>query len=208
MLLLLLPAAAWASWTGIAAFVGEGESDWRFDSDIQQATHRYYGLRIEENSEVDLRIGASAGFFSLRLRDPLNPTSSEKFDGEFLSIYMRWPLRLTQRLTLHSLLNYQFNLGNTFSETDQEEDEIDWSEISLRLGLGLQLGRLQLQPFVLLRSIDGDVTTNGLTRRYELADQNRQGLIMDYQIEANAYVRMAAGLHDRRSLYFGLVTEY
>jgi len=142
------------------------------------------------------------------LRDPLNLPASEKFDGEFLSVYLRLPVQLTHRLSLHGLLNYQLNLGRTFDENDQQEDEIDWSELSLRLGLGLQLGRLTVQPFILQRSLDGDVTINGLTRRYELADQSRQGLIFDYLVEANAYVRLATGMQDRRSVYLGLVTEF
>ncbi|MDJ0834581.1 MAG: hypothetical protein QNJ69_13740 [Gammaproteobacteria bacterium] len=208
LLLLLVPTAAPAYWTGIAAFFGEGESDWQFSSNVQQATHRYYGLRIEENSDVDVRIGASGGFFSLRLRDPLNPASSEKFDGEFLSFYLRWPVSLTQRVTLHSQLNYQFNQGNSFNDMGDEEDQIDWSELSLRLGLGLQLGRLTIQPYILQRSLDGDVTINDLTSRFDLVEQSRQGLIIDYQVESNAYIRLATGMQDRQSVYFGLVTEY
>ena len=208
MILLLVPGMACAAWTGIAAFVGEGESDWRFDSGTQQATLRHYGLHIEEKSDVDLRIGASAGQFSLRLRDPLDLSPSEKFDGQFLSIYLRWPITLTDNLKLHSLFNYQFNTANSFSDTDLEDDEIDWSEASLRLGLGLGIGRLSIEPFMLLRSIDGDITSSGLTRRFELADDQNYGLILDYRVEPNAYIRLASGLHQRDSFYLGLVTEY
>lgn len=208
MILLLVPGMAAAAWTGIAAFVGEGESDWRFDGDFQKATHRYYGLRIEEKSDVDLRIGASAGQFSLRLRDPLDLSSSEKFDGQFLSIYLRWPINLTDNLKLHSLFNYQFNSANSFSDTGLEDDEIDWTELSLRFGLGLDIGRLSIQPFMLLRSIDGDVTSSGLTQSFELADDQNYGLILDYRLEPNAYIRLASGLQDRNSFYLGLVSEY
>ena len=208
MLLLLVTGPVGAAWTGIAAFVAEGESDWRFNTDVQAVTHRYYGLRVEEKTDDNLRIGASAGFFSLRLRDPLDLSASDKFDGEFLSLYLRWPVRLTETISLHSLFNYQFNNGNTFDDSGDEEDQIDWSELSLRLGLGLQLGRLTIQPFFLRRSLDGDVTSDGATSRFELVEQNRQGVIFDYQVEANSYIRLAAGLQDRESIYFGLVTEY
>ncbi len=208
LLLLLVTGPAGAAWTGIAAFVGEGESDWRFNTDIQPVTHRYYGLRIEEKSDVNLRIGASAGFFSLRLRDPLDLSASDKFDGEFLSLYLRWPVRLTETITLHSQFDYRFNNGNTFDDSGEEDDQIDWSELSLRLGMGLQLGRLTIQPFFLRRSVDGDITRDDSTSRFELAERNRQGLILDYQVETNSYVRLAAGLQDRDSIYLGLVTEY
>ncbi len=208
VLLLLVTGPVQAAWTGVAAFVAEGESDWQFNSGVQPVTHRYFGLRIEESSDVALRIGASAGFFSLRLRDPLDLSTNEKFDGEFLSLYLRWPVRLSEKLSLHGLFNYQFNNGNTFDENDEEDDQIDWSELSLRLGLGLQLGRLNIQPFFLRRSLDGDISSDSTTSRFELVEQNRQGLIFDYQIEANSYVRLATGLQDRDSIYFGLVTEY
>ena len=208
MILLLFPGMTCAAWTGISAFVGEGDSDWLVAGGNQQATHRHYGLSIEEKSDVDLRIGASAGQFSLRLRDPLDLSSTEKFDGQFLSIYLRWPIPLTDNLKLHSLFNYQLNTANSYSDSDLEDDEIDWTELSLRFGLGLDVGRLSIQPFMLLRSIDGDVTSSGLSQSFELADDQSFGLILDYRVEPNAYIRLASGLQDRNSFFLGLVSEY
>ncbi len=69
-LLLLLPLQVLATgWTGIAAFVGKSDSDWLQASSVKLANIDFYGLRIEEKTEIDLRVGARAGQFDLRLTD-------------------------------------------------------------------------------------------------------------------------------------------
>ena len=132
-----------AAWTGIGAFIVQADTDWLLDSDQREADIDYFGLRIEEKTEVDLRIGASAGQFDVRLVDRDGSAAISKYSGKFISFYLRWPHQLTESVRLHSLLNYQFHLGD---QSEGDADEIDWNEITFNFGISLRLGRLSIRP--------------------------------------------------------------
>lgn len=195
-----------AAWTGIAAFVGKSESDWLLPSALNQANIDFYGLRIEEKSNVDLRIGARAGQFDLRLFNPLNVNLAEKYDGQFFSLYLRWPLTLTERVKFHTNVSYQLNLGTL--SVDSESTEINWNEVSLNLGLSLRLGLISLRPFVDFRSIDGDISSAAQTRIFKQNKVESVGLMLDYFVEHFAFVRLMITGGSNQSMMISFVREH
>ena len=198
-----MPASA--AWTGIGAFVIQGDADWQLGGNVLQNDFTQYGLRIEEKTEVNLRIGASVGQFDLRLLDQTGSLPLEQYDGQFLSFYLRWPEQLTDSIRLHSLFNYQFYNGQ---QLDDQETEINWTEISLELGVSLELGRLSLRPFVDYRYIDGDISGSAPTRLLDLQDAYSSGLILDYYVERTAFVRLRLSDGAYRSFLISLAREF
>ncbi len=203
-ILLVSPQPGFSAWTGIAAFVGEGESDWLLNDDIRRADRLFYGFRIEEKSKIGLRVGASAGHFDLKLKDPDYIIQPEKFGGQFLSLYLRWPHQLTQSLSLHTSVDYKFNLGSQSAT----EDEIDWTELTVNLGLGIKIGVLSLRPFVSYRRINGDIVSDTSARFIKLEDNQRAGLIFDIHVEPTAYVRLLVGDSNHQAMMLSFVREY
>lgn len=205
----LLPGLpAQAAWTGIAAFIGEGEALWRVAGNLQQADINRYGLRIEEKSATALRVGASAGQTSLRLRDLSNLSLAQKYNGQFLTFYLRWPQPLSDHLSLHSQLDYQLNVGSTATETDVEQTDIDWSETSFTLGLSLRLGVLSIHPYLRWYNINGDITLSDGSRVFEEVNQQSEGIMLDYAVERYAYVRLQSQSGQERLVQLSFVREY
>lgn len=203
---LLLSTPASAYWTGISAFVGQSESDWLLDGTLRQADITHFGLSIEEKTQVGLSIGARAGQISLRLKDLPISAQAEKFNAQFLSLYLRWPLPLTETLKLHTHFNYQFNLGDI--SDGSEDTDIEWSEVTINIGISLQLGRISIRPFIEFRSIDGDITSDNSTRVFELESQNSSGLIVDLYVEPTAFIRLMASSGESRAMMLSFVREY
>lgn len=207
VLLMLLPLQVLANgWTGIAAFVGQQDSDWIQASTLKLANIDFYGLRIEEKTEAELRVGARAGGFDLRLVDANSETNAEKYTGQFITLYLRWPVTLTDNLRFHSTVRYQINLGTKTADLDGTE--INWNTVSLDLGLGLQLGNLSIRPFVRLQTIDGDITSTEQTRIFKHSDTNNQGLTLDYFVEQYAYVRLQAITGNDTSMMLSFAREF
>ncbi|MBL6999033.1 MAG: hypothetical protein ISR73_04170 [Gammaproteobacteria bacterium] len=206
LLLLLLPLSASAYWTGIAAFAGESQSDWRYAGGIRQARLNQYGLQVEEKTALDLRVGASAGQFSLRLLEQNDVNLADKFYGQFISFYLRLPVRINHLLSLHGKLNYQFNLGK--KTLDTLETEVSWNEISFDLGLNIQLGALAIRPLMNFRSLNGDTSEQSVARVFSLDKQRSSGLQLDYLLEPAAYVRLTGTFEDNPSLQISFVREY
>lgn len=195
-----------AGWTGIAAFVGQNESEWLQASHISRANIDFFGMRVEEKSAVDLRIGARAGQFDLRLFDPLNVVSAEKYNGQFLSFYLRWPIKLAKEVKLHSIVNYQLNLGEKSGDT--ENTEISWSEVTVNVGLSIQLGLLSIRPFIDFHSIDGDITSDTQSRFFQQDATGSYGLTLDLFVERSAFVRLKATTGSNQSILISFAREY
>jgi hypothetical protein len=194
-----------AAWTGIAAFVIDGESNWLLGNDVLENDFTKYGLRIEEKTEVNLRIGASAGVFDLKFLDKTAVRPFEKYEGQFVSFYLRWPEQLSDTIRVHSLFNYEYHIGN---QADNLDIEINWTEISFELGISAQLGRFSIRPFVDYRYVDGDITGPTTARLLELEKQYSSGLIADYYIEPTAFVRMRLSSGAYRTFMISLAREF
>lgn len=205
LLIGILSLPADAAWTGIGAFFADGEEQWTVGGGDYIADQRSYGLHVEEKTSLDLRVGASVGQFYTRLVDPNGLRETEKYDGEFLSLYLRWPHRLSDRVKLHSMLDYRFNLGNL---SRQDEVEMDWSVFSLNLGLGVNLGRVSLRPFIEYRRVDGDISGLGPTRLIDSSSQQGGGVVFELLVDAYAYLRVAVHGGVQDMVYFSLVREF
>lgn len=204
----LLPHAVSASWTGIAAFVGQHESDWLVSTTKLNADSRIYGLQIEERTLIGLRIGARAGQNSLTLENQLDLTQFEKYNVQFLSFYLRWPLAMTDSLTLYNQFNYQFNLGNQSSVANTTDTDIDWIETSINLGISLRLGPVSIRPFTIYRSINGEISSPTVVRKIDLKDNQSTGILLDIHVEPTAYIRLEATTSGSDSLMLSFVREY
>lgn len=203
-LLVTIPAHA-DDWTGIGAYIMSGDSDWNVGNDLLEADFNLYGLRVEAKTETDLRIGVSAGQFDVTLLDKNGVLPYEIYDGQFLMFYLRLPFQLTQSIHLHAQLNYQYNLGN---QRDNEENEINWDEVSFNLGLSLRLGQFSIRPFVEYKVIDGDLTGSGTARLFDADEQQSRGLLLDYYIEKDAFVRIRFSHGGSRSFLLSVAREF
>ncbi len=191
-------------WTGIGAFIGQQQSDWQFSASRQTADIGFYGLGIEDRTQSPLRVGASAGQFDLRLLPSLS-APAERYNGKFLSFYLRLPVALGDGVMLHSKLSYRYNLGN---KSLQQSQQISWSAIDLELGLSLRLGNVLLRPFGYFRRIDGDITDPALTRLFEQAQSAGYGAMLDYYTERSAYIRLRGSAGSRQAVSISFVREY
>ncbi|MCK5662372.1 MAG: hypothetical protein KAI17_02750 [Thiotrichaceae bacterium] len=200
----MLPLPLMAGWSGIAAFAGQSESDWLQQSTLIQANIYFYGLRIEEKTQSELRIGARAGQFDLRFLDLIDETA-EKYYGQFLSLYLRWPIALTDQVKFHTSLRYQLNHGE--NSVEMNDAEINWSEVSVNAGLSFKLGELALRPFINFHAIDGDTSSAIETRIFEQNGNSSYGLILDFFIERTAFIRLMATTGSNQALLLSFARE-
>ena len=210
LLLLLFPLCVNASWTGIAGYLGSSEHDWLLTSQDRKTDVTYYGLRIEEKTKADIRIGASVAQYDLRLIDPADLLNIEKFSGERASLYLRWPIKLTRQLKWHSALHFLYLRGtrNNASISAVPDVTINWTEWVLDLGISVQLGRISLRPFVEFRHVDGDISDATGTALFKLVNAQSSGIIADYFVEPTAYVRLRATGAENKALEVSLVREF
>lgn len=206
LLCLFLPVPVTAAWTGFGVIVGQSESEWSVDDTIRIADIDYLGLRIEEKTETDLRVGVSAGQLALSYENPSDNLDRDKFDGQFLAIYLRWPHKVSDTLSFHSQFQYRFN--STIQSEEELDTEVDWTELSLSLGVGLTLGRFQIQPLIEYRSLDGEVTLAGITSDFENENDYRTGLRLEYMVEPYAYIRVLFSNGDDEQFGMSFVREY
>jgi hypothetical protein len=196
-----------AAWTGIAAFGGENRSDWIFGNTTLRAETFAYGLSIEERTRPGLRIGIAGGRFSLDLKStPATQPVFEEFEGEFLQLYLRWPLALTEHFTLHTRFDYRLNRGD--HERTDNDSEIEWSERSITAGIALRLGLVSLQPFIRYLSSDGDLDNITSAQSFELKTHRSHGLILDLHVEKTAYVRLRSEFSAVESLQVHFVRAF
>lgn len=206
LVLVFFPVAAFGGWTGIAGFIGSSDSDWSLVNQIRQADMMYYGFSIEEKTSTELRVGASGGQYDLKLTQLDNIFNTEKFTGEFLTLYLRLPVVLAKSIKLHSDLHYAYHRGSSGFPT--LEQNINWGEWLLNIGISVQLGRVSVRPFVNFRSINGDISNDSGTRIFELESSKSSGIILDYYVENTAYVRFRATGAENESLQISLVREF
>ena len=188
MLLLLGPAAVHADWTGITLDLANYDSAWEFDSDTRKAQISELSFNIEEKTDLDLRVGANIGVQDFRVISDI-PGETRKYNGEYISIFLRYPKTLGQRLTLHSLLSVGYHSGRE-SGTGMDRASYDWSEFKLQIGLGIRLGNLRIMPFVSYKDIDGDISGENGTELFEMDTPDSRGIRFDLFTEDTAYIRL------------------
>jgi len=203
-LLLLLVCAPLQAWTGISAFIGEYDSDWRIGNEVRPLTLTRYGIAIEDRASSGLRVGVSIGEFGLRLKNSA-ATESDDYAGEYLDLRLRWPLQISRMLTLHGDFGYGWHAGRL---SDSGDGSIDWSRARVGMGLQFQMGLLGLRPFIEWRSVDGDVDLGGSRRLFENDAHTRGGLIVDLKVDPSGFVRFTWITEGQSGLMLSFVRAY
>lgn len=179
--------AAQANWTGVEVSLVNTDSDWDFDGEAREAQFSQLSLQIEENTKTGLRVGASLGQSSLRVVAD-DRAETRKFDTQFLAIYLRQPIELSQSVGLHVQLNLRYNTGEDNDEDDSAD--IDWNETDLQFGASFRFSHFRIMPFITYSDIDGDFEDDSGTQIFELEDPVSHGLALDYFVDSTAFVRL------------------
>ncbi len=188
ILLLFISNPVIASWTGISFEIGNYDSNWEFERDTREAQVSEIGFQIEEKTESGLTVGASIGYVDLRVITASNSAAETlKFDGEFISVYLRQPLRISDHVSLQAAFSIRYTSGSESGEGD-DQAQIDWTESALELGLGMRFGNFRLMPYAAYHDIDGDISDSG-TDVFEVEEALTKGLRFDYFIEDSAFIR-------------------
>lgn len=187
---LLLPAAAPAQWTGVSARLANVESDWSFDSGRREADISSLSFQIEEKTASGLAVGLDLGYMDMRLIASADSLAENlKFDGQYIGIYLRQPLRISERLELHGMLGFSYHSGDqSGADSDDDEAEIDWTSSLFELGLGFGFSNFRVTPYVVYEDIDGDISGGG-TEVFDLHDNLSQGIRFDYFVEDTAFIQ-------------------
>lgn len=205
LLLCLVSGLVQADWTGIELRLGDNDVDWRFGDVRREAQINEISFRIEEKTEAEMRIGVSMGYLYMRVVGDTR-TDTKRFDAQYLSVFLRQPIRLSEKFSLHGSLSYRYNTGNDKSETDTAD--IDWSEVELQLGASLQFSNLRIMPFVSYNDTDGDISDDSGTDVFDLEDSVSQGLRFDYLVDPSAFVRFEILKGDRSGSFLTFARRY
>ncbi len=187
---LVLPAAAQAEWTGVSARLANVESDWSFESGRREADISELSFQIEEKIESGLAVGLDLGYMDMRLIPSADsPAESLKFDGQYIGIYLRQPLRISERLELHGMFSISYHSGDqSGADADDDDAEIDWTSSLLEIGMGLRFSKFRVTPYAVYNDIDGDVSGGG-TEVFDMEDNLSQGIRFDYFVEDTAFIQ-------------------
>lgn len=189
VLLWLFSGLAQADWTGVSVEIANLESDWKFDSAVREAQIDSIDLRIEEKTLTGLSVGFGIGYFSMRLLGD-GVTDSSKFDGEYLSIYLRQHIPVSKAFSLFGAMSYRYNTGNENKDDIDERADIDWSETNFQVGASARIANFRISPFVAYYDIDGDVSDDNGTGAFEMDDPASHGIRFDYYLEDTAFIRL------------------
>jgi len=189
MLMLFFPSIATASWTGISARLANVDSDWAFRSETREAQVSELSFQIEERTATNLTVGAEIGYFDMRVIPPSDSLAETlKFDGQYLGIYLRQPVRLNDWLSLHGSLGMRYSSGSESGSSDDDEAEIDWTSTLFELGLSLRYSNFRITPYVIFHDIDGDISDDG-THVFEMDEDTSQGIRVDFFTDDTAFIQ-------------------
>ena len=204
-LLCLFCNFAAAGWTGVSVTLGESTSDWQFGGEKREARSGWIALQIEEKSASELRIGASIGHSTLRVAAS-SPLNTQKFDTQFVGVYLRQPIRLSDHISLEGLFSYHYNSGRNNDEMNSFE--VDWSETRLQLGLSARFANIRITPFVAYNHVDGDIDSSAGIEIFELDEPQSSGIRFDYLLEPSAFVRFEFQSGANEGGFLSFVRQY
>jgi hypothetical protein len=185
ILLLCWIGLARAEYSGVALEIADYESDWKFGDVTLAAKINSLSLQFEERAESGLTMGGSLAYLSMRLGGD-ETTSSTKFEGESLQIYLRQNFQLGESWSLGGLLSYGYNTGRENVEDDRAK--IEWSQVSAEIGLSFRFDDLRITPFTSYTDIDGDISGVSGFGAFELEDPYSHGVRFDIFVESTAFI--------------------
>ena len=206
LVLLGMPGAVVAEWTGVEVEIGDLEVDWEFSDDVRQAKSNSLFLRIEERIQSGLAVGAGIGYYSLRL-DAFDGGDKIKFEAYALEFYLRQEFQMNETLSIEPLLSYSLNDGRENSSADDRAD-LDWSQVTFELGLPIRLSNWRITPYVNYSSVDGDTSGVEQGGSFELEDPFSQGVRFDIFTESTAFIRIELQSGSQTGGYLSFVRRY
>jgi len=207
LLLLCYPGLANALWSGISLELGKFDSDWDFGADTRTAQHGEISIQVEEKTESNLTVGASIGYVDLRVvAAGESIAQTQKFDGNFVSVYLRQWLRVTDHISLTGAFGIRYTNGSE-SGADDDRAEIEWTQSVVELALGLRLANIRIMPFAAYHDIDGDISDDR-TDVFEADEALISGLRLDYFVEDSAFIRFEFVGGGRQGGYLNFVRRY
>jgi len=207
LLLLCYSGLANAQWTGVSLEIGNFDSDWDFGRDTREAQISEINFQIEEKTESNLTVGASIGYVDLRVVAASDSAAeTRKFDGEFISVYLRQPLRINDTISLHGAFSFRYTTGNESGDAD-ERAGIDWTQSVFELGLSLRFRNFRIVPYAAYHDIDGDISDD-ITDVFEMDEALIRGLRFDYFIEDTAFIRFEFVSGGQEGGYLSFVRRY
>lgn len=192
LILFLYAGLAEADLTGITLELANVDSDWKFDNGVREAQINSIAFQIEEKTATGLSVGGGIGYLDMRVVGD-SSTDTRKFDGEYLQVYLRQEIRISESISLHGLFNYSYNSGRDNSGRDNDETDrvdIDWNEASLQIDASVRFANFGITPFAAYYDIDGDITDNDGTEVFEMDDPVSHGIRFDYYLEPTAFIRI------------------
>ncbi len=188
ILLWLYAGMAEAFWTGVAMELGDYDLDWKFDDGSREAQITSIDFQLEDSTEDGLRIGIGIGYFDMRVVAG-STAENLKYDGQYLSFYLRKPFEITDNIAIHSLFDLRLWTG-TESGSEEDKTDIDWTENRFQLGLSLFFSKLRITPYAEYRHVDGDISSDRGAGVFEMDEAQSAGVQFDYFMQPDAYVRL------------------
>ena len=201
ILLLCCFGLAWAESTGVALEIADYDSDWKFGDVTRVAKINSLSLQIEERAESGFTLGANLAYLSMRIGGD-ETTSSTKFEGESLQIYMRQNFALGESTSLEGLLSYGYNSGR--ENVAEDRAKIEWNQVSAEIGLSFRFDSLRVTPFTSYSDIDGDISGVSGVGAFELDDPFSHGVRFDIFVDSTAFIgiRLQTGSQSGGSISF------
>jgi len=205
VLLCVYAGLAKADWTGVALEFANVDSDWKFDNGLREAQINSISFQIEEKTPSGLSVGGGIGYISMRVGGD-SSASTRKFDAEYLQVYLRQEIRISESISLYGLFNYSYNTGSDNDITDRAE--IDWSEASFQVDASIRFANLRITPFAAYYDIDGDISDDNGTAVFEMDDPVSHGIRFDYYLEPTAFIRFVFQSGGQAGGYLTFVRRY
>ncbi len=205
VILFLYAGLAKADLTGITLELANVDSDWKFDNSVREAQINSIAFQIEEKTATGLSVGGGIGYIDMRVVGD-SGTDTRKFDGEYLQIYLRQEIRISESISLHGLFNYSYNSGRDNKENDRAD--IDWNDASLQIDASVRFANFGITPFAAYYDIDGDISDNNGTEVFEMDDPVSHGIRFDYYTDPTAFIRFVFQSGGRSGGYLTFVRRY
>jgi len=205
VILFLYAGLAKADLTGIALELANVDSDWKFDNGVREAQINSIAFQIEEKTATGLSAGGGIGYFDMRVVGD-SSADTRKFDGEYLQIYLRQEIRISESIALHGLFNYSYNSGRDNKENDRAD--IDWNEASFQIDASIRFANFGITPFAAYYDIDGDISDNNGTEVFEMDEPVSHGIRFDYYTDPTAFIRIVFQSGGRSGGYLTFARRY
>jgi hypothetical protein len=195
-----------SNWTGIIVGLEDSDTHWLVSDVSRDSSVNRLSLKMEEKTEAELRVGISVGQLSVRTRGIAGIDRIDKFEGNYLGLYLRQPVELNHYLSFEGTLGYRFHTG--MGQIASDADEIEWHETRLVLSVGFHIVDIRFSPFVQWQKIDGDVSGEAGRNVFEIDEAESRGVMVDYFVEPFSYIRLQFSQGGNDSLQISFAKVY